>query len=145
MHIQFLQVEAAAEDIEPNGLGDGNRSGFGIQRRFSLPPRMHTAMQTVPWIALAGLWVLAFAGSSFPATHAEPFEVWSAGFFAFLPGAIFIVGLLSAIFLPQGYCHYGCPTGALLKFLTHAPSRWTRRDTIATGLIALGVLIALVM
>lgn len=114
------------------------------KRRFSLPAKLHAILKTVPWITLTGLWILAFAGSSFPATQAEPFEIWSAGFFALLPAAIFAVGLASAIFLPQGYCHYGCPTGALLKFLTHAPSRWTRRDIIATALVAAGAVTALV-
>ena len=98
---------------------------------------------TVPWLGLVALWVLALAGSSFSATYAEPFEIWSAGFFALMPTVIFGVGLISAAFIPQAYCHYGCPTGALLKFLTHSPSRWTRRDTIAAVLV--GVAWALVL
>ena len=46
--------------------------------------------------------------------------------------------LIGAVFLPQAYCHYGCPTGAVLKFLASSPGRWTRRDTIAGGVVALG-------
>ena len=98
----------------------------------------HRLFQTVPWLTLIALWVLAFIGSGFAISQAEPFEISSVGFFAILPTAIFGIGLIAAFFLPQGYCHYGCPTGALLKFLTHAPGRWTRRDSLATGLIAIG-------
>ncbi|MBK1828302.1 4Fe-4S binding protein [Haloferula rosea] len=105
------------------------------KRRFSLPKRVHHIMKTVPWLALILLWLLALLGSGFSASHAEPFEIWSVGFHALLPVAIFAVGLIGAAFLPQAYCHYGCPTGALLKFLTHSPSRWSRRDTIALLLV----------
>jgi polyferredoxin len=80
--------------------------------------------------------MLAFLGSGLPFAQAEPFEIWSSGLYAILPAAILTLGLLAAVFLPQAYCHYGCPTGALLKFLTHSPSSWTRRDTAASILVA---------
>jgi len=48
---------------------------------------------------------------------------------------IFGGGLLASVFLPQAYCHYGCPTGAVLKFLASSPGRWTRRDAIAGGVV----------
>lgn len=105
------------------------------KRRFSLPKRVHHIMKVIPWFALILLWLLALLGSGFSASHAEPFEIWSVGFYALLPVTIFAVGLIGAAFLPQAYCHYGCPTGALLKFLTHSPSRWSRRDTIALLLV----------
>ncbi|MEM9235949.1 MAG: 4Fe-4S binding protein [Verrucomicrobiota bacterium] len=106
------------------------------KRRFALPPKFHHLLTIVPWLSLIALWLLAMAGSRFSASYAEPFEIWSAGFFALMPAVIFGVGLVGAAFLPQAYCHYGCPTGALLKFLTHSPSRWSRRDSIALGLLA---------
>lgn len=113
-------------------------AGQVFRKRLALPPKLHRLFQTVPWLTLIALWVLAFIGSGFPISQAEPFEIWSVGFFAILPTAIFGIGLIAAFFLPQGYCHYGCPTGALLKFLTHAPGRWTHRDSLATGLVVIG-------
>lgn len=106
------------------------------KRRFALPAKLHRVMETMPWILLLGLWVLAFLGIAFPFSHAEPFEIWSAGFVALLPVLIFAVGLLAAVFLPQAYCHYGCPTGAVLRFLASSPGRWTRRDGVA-GVVVL--------
>lgn len=111
--------------------------GQVVKRRFALPPRIHHILRRVPWLLLLVIWALAFASIGFPFSHLEPFESWSSGFKALLPAAIFSIGLLSAVFLPQGYCHYGCPTGALLKFLTHSPGRWTSKDTVALVLIAL--------
>lgn len=107
------------------------------KRRFALPPKLHRALSGMPWLTLALLWLLAFLGIGIPFADAEPFEVWSTGFVALLPVLIFAAGLIGAVFLPQAYCHYGCPTGAVLKFLASSPGRWTRRDAIAGGVVAL--------
>ena len=112
-------------------------AGLAVRKRFAMPKRVHGFLQRVPWLTLLAIWVLALLGSGFPLATLEPFEVWSAGFYALLPALILSIGLLSAVFLPQGYCHYGCPTGALLKFLTHSPGNITRRDGVAAVLVAL--------
>ncbi len=106
-----------------------------VSKRFSLPPRFHRLLSGLPWLTLVAIWTLTLGSVHFPVSHAEPFEIWSSGFYAVLPATIFTIGLLAAFFLPQAYCHYGCPTGALLKFLTHAPGRWTRRDSVAAWLV----------
>lgn len=106
-------------------------------RRLALPPRLHRALAGLPWLTLGLLWLLAFLGLAFPFAHAEPFEVWSAGLVALAPVLIFASGMIAAVFLPQAYCHYGCPTGAVLKFLASSPGRWTRRDAIAGAVVAL--------
>ena len=111
--------------------------GNARKKRRALPSRLHRVLVAVPWLTLGSLWLLAFLGIGFPFANAEPFEVWSAGFVALIPVAIFLAGLIAAVWLPQAYCHYGCPTGAVLKFLASAPGRWTRRDSIAGVLVAL--------
>ncbi len=108
------------------------------RRRFVLPPALHRVLAGMPWLTLGLLWLLAFLGVGFPFADAEPFEVWSAGFIALVPVLIFAGGLLASVFLPQAYCHYGCPTGAVLKFLASSPGRWTRRDSIAGGVVLVG-------
>ena len=112
--------------------------GKTLKRRFGLSTRWHRLLQRVPWLTLAAIWLLALWGSGFAFASLEPFEVWSAGFYAVLPAAILSIGLLAAVFLPQAYCHYGCPTGAMLKFLAHSPGDFTRRDFIAAALVAAG-------
>jgi len=112
-------------------------AGSVVRKRFALPGKIHRTLQLLPWLTLLVIWVLAVAALNLPFSQAEPFEVWSSGFYALIPAAIFTLGMLAAVVLPQAYCHYGCPTGALLKFLTHAPGRWTRRDSLAGLLILL--------
>ncbi len=109
--------------------------GSALKRRFSLHGKVHRAFQKLPWLTLAAIWILAFLGAGLPFAQAEPFEIWSSGFHTILPAAILTIGLIAAVFLPQAYCHYGCPTGALMKFLTHSPSAWTHRDTVAGILV----------
>ena len=121
--------------ICPHGAAQ-TLAGMAFKKRLALPAKWHRVFSAVPWMSLLVIWALALAGSQLPFAHAEPFEVWSTGFVALLPAVIFTVGIIVSFFLPQGYCHYGCPTGALLKFLTHAPGRWTRRDSIAAALVA---------
>lgn len=130
--------------ICPHGAAQ-TLAGMAIKRRFVLPAKIHHVLVTVPWLTLLGIWGLALAGSGLPFANAEPFEVWSTGFIAFVPAVLFTMSIAMAFFLPQGYCHYGCATGALLKFLTHAPGRWTRRDTVATVLVSLAGLFCLII
>ncbi len=129
--------------ICPHGAAQ-TLAGMALKKRFALPAKWHRIFSAVPWMSLLVIWALALAGSQLPFAHAEPFEVWSTGFVALLPAVIFTVGIAVSFFLPQGYCHYGCPTGALLKFLTHAPGRWTRRDSIAAGLVAVAWIVVLI-
>lgn len=126
--------------ICPHGAAQ-SLAGQVIKRRFALPKKLHAIFQKIPWLTLIVIWGMALFATGFPFAHAEPFETWSSGFQALLPATIFTVGLIAAFFLPQAYCHYGCPTGALLKFLTHAPGRWTTRDSIGGGLVLCGALI----
>lgn len=68
----------------------------------------------------------------------EPFDAyaWRAAGIATI--SIAILGLMASLFIPMGYCHYGCPTGAVLGYLRrHARSdRLTRNDAFAVALLA---------
>ena len=125
--------------ICPHGAAQ-TLAGSLVRKRLHLPPKIHAVLTRLPWLTLLAIWALAFFVSGIPFAYFEPFETWSSGFVAFIPAAILSVGLVAAFFLPQAYCHYGCPTGALLKFLTASPTSWTRRDTVAAFLIATALL-----
>jgi NosR/NirI family nitrous oxide reductase transcriptional regulator len=120
--------------ICPHGAAQTLAGGL-VKKRFHLPAKLHAVLVRLPWATLIVIWLLALVGSGLPFAYFEPFETWSSGFVAFVPAAIFTIGLVAAFFLPQAYCHYGCPTGAMLRFLTQSPSAWTRKDSVATVLI----------
>jgi len=68
--------------------------------------------------------------------HSDAYLLTSAGWATI---AIAIVGLVASAFVPMAYCHYGCPTGALLEFLRGRgkADRFGRRDIAAALLVAL--------
>jgi NosR/NirI family transcriptional regulator, nitrous oxide reductase regulator len=69
----------------------------------------------------------------------EPFDayLWKAAGWATI--SIAIGGLIASLFVPMAYCHYGCPTGALLNFVRKhgAKDRFGRREIAALLLVAL--------
>jgi thiamine biosynthesis lipoprotein len=70
----------------------------------------------------------------------EPFDAWALGAATLIPLTLAAVGLVAALFVPQGFCKYACPTGALLK-LVRTPSesdRWSGRDTGVAAILAIG-------
>ena len=76
--------------------------------------------------------------------HIEPFDAYlltSAGIATIV---IAIVGLVASLFVPMAYCHYGCPTGALLEFLRGRgkSDRFCRRDVAAALLVALAAILS---
>jgi NosR/NirI family nitrous oxide reductase transcriptional regulator len=52
---------------------------------------------------------------------------------------IAVIGLIASVFVPQAYCRFGCPTGALLNFVrARGPTdRFTARDAAALLFLAL--------
>lgn len=73
----------------------------------------------------------------------EPFAAYvirSAGWATIV---VAIVGLVASFFVPQAYCRFGCPTGALLNFVRARGStdRFSRRDAAALGFVVMAVLL----
>jgi hypothetical protein len=69
----------------------------------------------------------------------EPFDAYLVKTAGMATTAIAISSLIAAFFVPMAYCHYGCPTGALLNFIRrHGPTdRFGRREIAALLLLAL--------
>lgn len=76
--------------------------------------------------------------------HIEPFDAYLITVAGVATASIAIVGLVASLFVPMAYCHYGCPTGALLEFLRSRgkTDRFCRRDVTATLLVALAALLS---
>ena len=103
-------------------------------------PRLHLRMPAAlhRWLTRlpATLLILAFAlalATTFDLAKLEPFDAWILRSTALASAIIAVAGLVASIFIPQAYCHYGCPTGALLKFIRSpgASDRFGARDWTA--------------
>jgi NosR/NirI family transcriptional regulator, nitrous oxide reductase regulator len=73
--------------------------------------------------------------------HLEPFDAYVIRSAGWATITIAIVGLIASLFVPMAYCHYGCPTGALLSFVRGRgrEDRFGRRDVAALALLGLAV------
>ncbi len=109
---------------------------------IKLPPSLHRLLTHLPFLLLTLLIASAITGASWNLAAWEGFDAWlwrSAGLSTIV---IAILGLVASIFSPLAYCKYGCPTGALFKFLSKssATNRFTLRDLLAALLCLLALL-----
>jgi hypothetical protein len=73
----------------------------------------------------------------------EPFAAYIVRSAGFVTVAVAVGGLVASCFVPQAYCRFGCPTGALLNFVrARGPTdRFSRRDGAALLFLCLAVLV----
>lgn len=127
----------------PHGAAQELLGGFR-RLQVTVPARWHAWLGKLPAIALAGAFLAALAWPRWSLGQAEPFDAWVLGVGVAIPLTLAVVGLLASVAVPQAYCKYGCPTGALFKFVRTASQAetWGRRDTWAAVVLALGAGIA---
>ena len=104
-----------------------------------VPAALHRWLTRIPAALLVVAFALALA-SAFDLAKLEPFDAWILRGAAGVSAIIALAGLAASLFVPQAYCHYGCPTGALLKFIRSpghsdhfGPRDWTALATILAG------------
>lgn len=130
LYCQHLCPHGAAQEL----LG-------GIRRwRWTLPREWATRLERVPGVLLALGLLLPMAGVGLDLTLLEPFDAWTLTRWLSVPVVLAVLGLSASLFVPMAYCRYGCPTGALLRFLRdgRVAHRWDRRDLLAAVCLAAG-------
>lgn len=127
----------------PHGAAQELLGGFK-RLQVAVPARWHAWLGKLPAIALAGAFLAALAWPRWSLGQVEPFDAWVLGVGVAIPLALAVVGLLASVAVPQAYCKYGCPTGALFKFVRTAnqAETWGRRDTWASIVLAVGAVLA---
>jgi NosR/NirI family nitrous oxide reductase transcriptional regulator len=107
----------------------------------TLPADVVRALGFLPGALLALTIIIALTAVPFDLAGIEPFDAYlfrTAGAATLVVAAI---GLLASCFIPQAYCRFGCPTGALLNFVrARGPTdRFSPRDALAGALLAVAV------
>ena len=112
--------------------------------RVALPKNLAAGLRWLPLLTLA--LILGVVMLVLPADLAafEPFDAYAIRTAGWATIAIAVAGLLAACVVPMAYCHYGCPTGALLNFLrSHGPAdRFGRREIAALFLVLLAFVLS---
>ncbi len=111
--------------------------------RINLRADVARALGRLPALLLLLVAITALLGLPFDLTGIEPFDAYllrNAGIATLVVAG---VGLVASFFVPQAYCRFGCPTGALLNFVRArgTTDRWTSRDSFALVLVAVAVVL----
>jgi len=100
-------------------------------------------LEYLPYALLLFTLVIALLAPPFDLAGIEPFHAYlfkSAGWATL---AIAGIGLIASFFVPQAYCRFGCPTGALLTFVRARgdTDHFSRRDLMSLAFVGVAVAI----
>ncbi|QDT97018.1 FMN-binding protein [Gimesia aquarii] len=103
------------------------------KRKWKVRPDVKKALRWIPVLLLVVVLTVIFIDLPIDLAELEAFDAYllaSAGIASIL---IAIIGLLASLFVPQAYCHYGCPTGTIFEFVrSHGRAdRFGKSDYIA--------------
>ncbi|MEO6786180.1 MAG: 4Fe-4S binding protein [Chthoniobacteraceae bacterium] len=107
--------------------------------RIALPKNFAAGLRWLPLLTLAMILGVVMLVLPHDLASFEPFDAYAIHTAGWATIAIAVAGLVAACFVPMAYCHYGCPTGALLNFIRgRGPAdRFCRRDIAALFLVLL--------
>ena len=108
-------------------------------RRLSvtLRPDVSRALGLLPGALLLLTLVTAMLALPLDLAGIEPFDAYLVRTAGIATLTVAGIGLVASAFVPQAYCRFGCPTGALLNFVrARGPTdRFSARDAGALGLV----------
>jgi thiamine biosynthesis lipoprotein ApbE/transcriptional regulator of nitric oxide reductase len=137
----FARRQVYCHHICPHGAAQQLLGGL-LRRRWMPPAPFVKWLERLPTVLLGAGLVAVLLGWSLNLASVEPFDawVWRAAGIATL--VIAIVGLFASLFIPQAYCRFGCPTGALLNFArsTGSADHWGRRDWAGLAFLSVALL-----
>lgn len=124
----------------PHGAAQELLSHIAPKRwRIALPKDFARGLRWLPPLLLALVVIVTILVLPIELAGVEPFDAYLFRAAGAATIAIAVVGLVASLFVPMAYCHFGCPTGALLNFIRgRGPAdRLGRRDIAAAALVAL--------
>lgn len=102
----------------------------GRLRTRAVPARWDRWLRRVPGLLLVLAFLSVALSWGWPLADLEAFDAWVPRIAGVASWVLAVLGLGLALVIPQAYCRYGCPTGALLRFLRRSGG-WGWGDTMA--------------
>lgn len=112
--------------------------------KLRIPKSIAAGLRWLPPLTIACVFAIAFLALPADLASVEPFDAYLIKAAAWATLTIAILGLIASLFVPMAYCHYGCPTGALLNFIRRhgEKDRFGRRELTALALVAFAALLS---
>ena len=112
--------------------------------RAKLPRGVERGLRWLPPLTLAYVLIVTFLVLPRDLASVEPFDAYLLTSAGVATITIAVLGLIAACFVPMAYCHYGCPTGAVLNFVRRhgVNDTFGRREVVALLLLALAWLLS---
>jgi hypothetical protein len=112
--------------------------------RLALPRGIDAGLRWLPPLLLAVVLLATILTLPLDLAGLEPFDAYIVRTAGIATLAIAVTSLVASLFVPMAYCHYGCPTGALLNFVrAHGRiDRFGRREISAAALVLLALLLS---
>ncbi len=104
-----------------------------LKWQLHVSPGVSRVLEKIPLLLLALVLLTAMLGWRVNLNALEPFDAYLFRIAGWGTITVAIIGSVASLFVPMAYCRYGCPTGALLKFVRYAGAadRFGRRDALA--------------
>ena len=131
--------------ICPHGAAQELLSRIAPRRwRIAVRADFAAGLRWLPTLLLALVIIVSILVLPIDLAHIEPFDAYVLRTAGWATLAIACIGLATSCFVPMAYCHFGCPTGALLEFLRGRgkADALSRRDVAALLLVVLAALLA---
>lgn len=110
------------------------------RKKRHLPGPEKWSFSLLPGLLLITILVISFLDLPVDLAGFEPFDAWSIKGIGIATAAIAIISLIVSIWVPMGYCRYGCPTGFLLDLVKkHPRGGFCRRDAWLLVLLVISV------
>lgn len=111
--------------------------------RVSVPDDVAKRLRYLPGVLLFMVIAIVMLGLPIDLASVEPFDAYIIGVAGIATLLIALGGLIAAFFVPQAYCKFGCPTGAVLEFVRSRglQDKFTARDAYAGVLLVVAVVI----
>lgn len=109
--------------------------------RVTLPPGVVRGLEYLPAALLVFVLLVTMVALPFDLAGIEAFDAYLVRTAGVATLGVAVAGLVASFFVPQAYCRFGCPTGALLQFVrARGPTdHFSRRDVAGLLLVAIAV------
>jgi polyferredoxin len=111
--------------------------------QWVLPASVVRGLEFLPLGLLAFTLMVTMIALPLDLAGIEPFAAYIVRSAGVATISVAVIGLVASFFVPQAYCRFGCPTGALLNFVrARGPTdRFSRRDAAAFVLVLMAVVL----